>query len=148
MKFIDPSTYTCPTCGHEGTKAVCEMLTEKAVCDECSASLGVIGKRMNDLVDENWAFHYAVELLMRIEDEHAVIVPDSAVEAVRPWSQIRWITIQEIAKAVQSEKSVSDLSACLNIVMSAFKKEHPRCPSDIDVQVPLLDVIKSSNGRL
>ena len=147
MKFKDPLPYTCPACGHGGSKAVKELLSEKAICDACAASLSSISKRMNELVDENSSFHDAISLLMRVESNLEIEVPDEAIEKVRPWKQVRWLTVREIASAVHTVADASSFSSIVDVVVSAVKEEFPQCPAEFDIDLPLHDVIKSAGGE-
>jgi transcription elongation factor Elf1 len=146
MKFIDPHPYTCPACGHEGSKTVKELLSGKAVCDACPASLSSIGKQMNEKVDENSAFHDAISLLMRIESSLGIDIPDEAIEKVRPWKQVRWLTIREIAVSVHTIADAASFSSIVDVVVSAIKEEFPQCVAEFDIDTPLLDVIKRAGG--
>jgi len=144
MKFIDPHPYTCSVCGHEGSKAVKELLSEMAVCDSCSASLKSIGRHMNERVDEHSAFYYAISLLMRIESNLGIDIPDEAVETIRPWKLVRWLTIREVAKVVHTIVNTASFSSLVDAVVSALKEEFPQCSAEFDIDTPLLDIIKGS----
>lgn len=146
MKFIDPMPYDCPVCGHEASKTVQELISEKAVCDACSASLGAIGRQMNELIDKNSAFYYVIMLVMRIETNLGIEVPDEAIEKVRPWGQMRWLTVREIAMEVHSIANLGSLSSVTDSVVTALREEWPKCSGEFDIDAPLFEVIRGAGG--
>lgn len=96
--------------------------------------------------DENSAFHDAISLLMRIESNLGIDIPDEAVEEIRPWALVRWLTIREVAKVVHTIANTASFSSLVDAVVSALKEEFPQCSAEFDIDTPLLDVIRSASG--
>lgn len=137
--------YDCPACGHKASKNVKELLSEKAVCDACSASLSSIGRRMNELIDEASAYYEAIMILMRVEKNLGIEVPDEAVEKVRAWGDARWLTVRELALAVHSMANSEPFTSVADAVVAALREEYPKCPEEFDIDTPLFEVIRNAD---
>jgi hypothetical protein len=76
MKFMDPSEVKCPACGLRQEKAVADLLSLRAVCNRCGASLAEIGQGMKKTCEEvgNQCAH--IVALIDLEEQLRIPIPD------------------------------------------------------------------------
>ncbi len=95
---------------------------------------------MRALCDKTATFFDAVQIIMQIEEDQAVEIPDSVVEQVEPWEEL---AIRDLVEATErclaiDHGSRSDAEAA---VISAIKTQYPSAPEMLPFDVPLLDAI-------
>lgn len=68
MKFQDPFTVKCESCGHEGTYRVDLLLKYKANCANCAEPFDYASDQMNGLIDGANELHELAMVVFGIEE--------------------------------------------------------------------------------
>ena len=139
MRFQDPLEIKCDACGATIAVPVRSLLRLEAFCPDCQASLREIGLAMRANCDETATFFKAVEVIMQIEDEHGVQIPDSVVQDTGLWEQL---TIRDLVNAAHSCLDDRDNELCAEtVVFTAIKTLFPNVQETLPLDAPLLDAI-------
>jgi len=94
---------------------------------------------MRTTCDQTATYFKAVEIIMQIEDDHGVELPDSVVQETRPWEQL---TIRDIVNAVHACLGGTDNeSRAEAAVISAIQTVCPNAQGMLPLDIPLLDAI-------
>jgi hypothetical protein len=140
MRFQDPSECTCKSCGVKSAIPVRELLRLTASCPKCQASFGEVGLSMRALSDDAATFFDAVQIIMQVEDDLGIEIPDSTVEEIKPWEQL---TIRDLIvvtdRCVPEPRAVK--STAEGAVASAIRTLFPSSPDPLSYDTPLQDAL-------
>ncbi len=85
-------------------------------------------------------FFCAVQIIMQIEGDQGLKIPDAIVERIKPWEEL---TIRDLVEATSrclvTESRLPQESEMM--VRSAIKSQFPSAPDTIDFDTPLLAAI-------
>jgi hypothetical protein len=86
------------------------------------------------------AFLFAAQIIMRIEDDQGLEIPDSVVERIRDWEEL---TIRDLVEATARSLVADGRTPQESEIMvtSAIKSQFPSAPDILDFNAPLLDAI-------
>jgi len=140
MRFLDPLEITCAACGKMIKVRVRALLRLEASCPTCHASFRDIGLTMRASCDGAAAFLFAAQIIMRIEDDQGLEIPDSVVERIRPWEEL---TIRDLVEATARSLVADGRTPQESEIMvtSAIKSQFPSAPDILDFNAPLLNAI-------
>jgi hypothetical protein len=94
---------------------------------------------MRALSNDSATFFDAVQIIMQVEDEQGLEIPDSIVEEIRPWERL---TISDLIAATDRCLSSSRaVRSAEQAVVSAIRTLFPSSPDSLDHHAPLLDAI-------
>ena len=129
MRYMDPLNVTCTDCGRNVMVSVRLLLQLTAQCPRCSASLRQIGVKMTEAYDKCATHYDAVRILLQIEDEQGIRIPDSAIEQITAWEKI---TVGHLISAAHSclGKDRFTESEATAAVRSAIIAEFPSAPTE------------------
>jgi hypothetical protein len=140
MRFQDPLEITCSACGRMAMVHVRSLLQLEATCPVCLKSLRDIGLSMRASCDKAATVFGAVQIIMQIEDDQGLKIPDAVVEQIKSWEEL---TIRNLVEAAR-RSLVADCRLPHEsemMVTSAIKSQFPSSPDILDFDVPLLDAI-------
>ena len=89
MRFQDPLEITCSACGRMAIVHVRPLLKLEATCPVCRKSLDDIGHSMRTSSDKAATFFDAVQIIMQIEDDQGLMIPDAVLEEIKPWEKLK-----------------------------------------------------------
>jgi len=95
---------------------------------------------MRAMSDGFSALVHAVEIIMQIEEDHEIEIPDSAFEHNGAWEKM---TIRHLVVATDKclHSTNPDQVLAEGAVVSAIKKQCPFAPDTLEFDRPLLDAI-------
>ncbi len=142
MRYQDPLTITCTACDSSAPISVRALLQLLAICPKCGASLRDIGISMRRECDKVTTSYDAIRIIMEVEAELQVEIPDAVVEQQNAWENS---TVQDLISATAHCLGSSDKSSskARDAVFAAIKKLFPESPIELPLDVPLLDAIAS-----
>lgn len=89
MRFQDPLEITCSACGRMAIVHVRPLLKLEATCPVCRKSLDDIGHSMRTNCDKAATFLDSVQIIMQIEDDQGLMIPDAVLEEIKPWEKLK-----------------------------------------------------------
>lgn len=136
MWFKDSASCTCESCKRDSLIAVKSLSSLQAVCPFCNASFRACGREMIDALDEESAFYSAVSIIVEIERETGITIPDP------PTNTWRSLTLRALIQWIQ--RSIDDADYCADasaVTLSAVAKEFPSALNPPNLEISLLDAI-------
>ncbi|MCA9178805.1 MAG: hypothetical protein KDB14_30290 [Planctomycetales bacterium] len=91
--------------------------------------------------DKAAAFFSAVQIILQIESEHGLHIPDTVVEQIKPWEEL---TIRDLVEATNRclAADCRPLHQTEAMVASAIKSAFPDAPDMLDFDAPIMDAIE------
>ena len=81
----------------------------------------------------------AVQIIMQVEDEQGIEIPDSIIDEIKPWERL---TISDLIAATERcLSSTRTVRSAEQAVASAIRTLFPSSPDSLDHHTPLLDAI-------
>jgi len=83
MRFADPLSVVCSSCGKEGSYAPRDLVALRSRCLHCSSSLESIGQEMRGHLSD-WSGYLAkIDLAIALERVSSLEIPDAELETLR-----------------------------------------------------------------
>ncbi|MEM7010564.1 MAG: hypothetical protein AAF585_03680 [Verrucomicrobiota bacterium] len=95
---------------------------------------------MRQFSDEVRTFFDSVQIILQIEEDHAIQIPDSVIESISPWEEL---TLRNLVTATQRclHTSLDHPDSAEVAVTTAVEKLFPSISRPIDFDAPLLEAI-------
>src|SRR5262249_45097524 len=137
MRFLDPLPTTCVGCSAKSPQRVADLLSLRARCPACGASLGEVGRRMRALLDEAGTVFSLVEIALGLEDGQGVTISNAELEGVTTLRQLAAAVQRHLPPGPESEqRSVELVTAAARQSSSCRAEELPLDASILDALSP------------
>ena len=133
MRFADPLSVTCPSCGKNGSYAPRDLVALRSRCRYCSSSLESVGREMRVQLS-NWSAYLAkIHLAIDLERVLAIDVSDADLDAMK--------TPLDLIRFFRDRSSVAgSLRDIENEVLAALARSRRTTANRMDLQLDFAEL--------